>query len=219
MNQPLIVIIGMGPGIGSAVAMRFGREGFGVAMIARGEDRLREHERALAGAGVDASHAMADVGDADALARALSEIEESRGPASVLLYNAAHIKCKSILDETAASLLDDFRVNVAGAMTAVRAVLPAMRRADRGTILLTGSMFATRPVAQFGSLSIGKAGIRSLAFMLAGSLKGTGIHVATVTVAGQIRADDPQRSPQAIAEACWRLHQQQPGEFATEVEC
>ncbi len=219
MNKPLIVIVGMGPGIGSAVATRFGREGFGVAMVARSAEKLGAHERALLEAGIDASHAVADAGDADALTRALATIEKARGPASVLFYNAAHIKWKNILEESAPSLLDDFKVNVAGAMTAVHAVLPGMRRENRGTILLTGSMFATRPVAQFGSLSIGKAGIRSLAFMLAGALKDTGIHVATVTVAGQVRAGDPKRSPEAIAETCLRLHLQPPGEFATEVEC
>jgi short-subunit dehydrogenase len=219
MNQPVIVIVGMGPGIASAVASRFGNEGFHIAMIARREDKLVAHQRALLEAGIDASYAVADAADPDTLSRALATLEEARGGATVLLYNAAHIKWKGILDETAQSLIEDFKVNVAGALTAVRALLPAMQRTDRGTILLTSSMFATKPSSQFGSLSIGKAGIRNMAYSFAEALKATNIHVATITVKGQVRADDPQRSPQAIAEACWKLHQQEPGDFSTEVEC
>jgi len=219
MDRPVIVIVGMGPGIASAVASRFGQEGFHIAMIARREDKLAAHQHAFREAGIDASYAVADAADPEALSRALATIEEASGGATVLLYNAAHIKWKGILDETAQSLIDDFKVNVAGALTAVRAVLPAMQRTDRGTILLTGSMFATKPMSQFGSLSIGKAGIRNMSYAIAETLKATNIHVATITVQGQVRADDPQRSPQAIAETCWKLYQQKPGDFSTEVDC
>jgi short-subunit dehydrogenase len=219
MDQPVIVIVGMGPGIARAVANRFGQEGFHVAMIARHEDKLVAHQRALREAGIDASYAVADAADPDALSRALATLEEARGGATLVLYNAAHIKWKGILDETAQSLSEDFKVNVAGSLTAVRAVLPAMQRADRGTILLTGSMFATKPMSQFGSLSIGKAGVRNMAYSFAEALKATNIHVATITVNGQVRADDPQRSPQAIADACWKLYLQKPGEFSIELEC
>ncbi|MCB1596988.1 MAG: SDR family NAD(P)-dependent oxidoreductase [Gammaproteobacteria bacterium] len=219
MRQPVIVIVGMGPGIASAVASRFGQEGFHIAMIARREDKLAVHQHALREAGIDASYAVADAADPEALSRALAALEEARGGATVLLYNAAHIKWKGILDETAQSLVEDFKVNVAGALTAVHAVLPAMRQADRGTIIFTGSLFATRPSSQFGSLSIGKAGIRNMAYAIAEALKTTKIHVATITVQGQVRADDAQRSPQVIAETCWKLCQQEPGNFSTELDC
>lgn len=219
MNKPVIVIVGMGPGIGSAVAQHFGKEGFHVAMIARNKEKLAGHERALREAGIDASYAVADAGDPEALSRALATLEAASGGAAVLLYNAAHINRKNLLDETPQSLVEDFKINVAGALTAVRAVLPAMRAAERGTILLTSSMFAVRPMAQFGSLSIGKAAIRNMAYSLAEALTGTNIHVATITVQGMVRLDDPQRSPQAIAKACWELHMQKPGAFATEVDC
>ena len=180
MHKPVIVIVGMGPGIGSAVT---------------------------------------DTGDPEALSRALATLEAAAGGVTVLLSTAAHIKWKNLLEETAQSLVEDFRVNVAGALTAVRTVLPAMQLAGRGTILLTSSLFATRPVAQFGSLSFGKAGLRSMAYSLAEALKGTNIHVATLTVQGQVRSGDPHRSPQAIAAACWQLHVQKSGAFATEVDC
>ncbi|MGO4427734.1 SDR family NAD(P)-dependent oxidoreductase, partial [Streptomyces sp. MCAF7] len=35
-----IAIIGAGPGLGAAVARRFGREGYGIALISRDQDRL-----------------------------------------------------------------------------------------------------------------------------------------------------------------------------------
>ncbi len=38
--MPTIAIIGAGPGLGAATARRFGREGFGTALIARSKDTL-----------------------------------------------------------------------------------------------------------------------------------------------------------------------------------
>ncbi|MEO7387085.1 MAG: SDR family NAD(P)-dependent oxidoreductase, partial [Gammaproteobacteria bacterium] len=193
-------------------------EGFHVAMVARNFAKLAEHQRSLQQDGITGSCHIADAADPDALAGAIDAVQSEHGGATVAVYNVANIKWKSLLEETAASLVDDFRVNVAGALTMIRAVLPAMRQVNSGTILLTSSMFATKPIAGFGSLSIGKAGIRSLAYSLAGALKDTGIHVATLTIQGQVKPDDAHRSPEVIADACWRLNGERPGEFSVEID-
>lgn len=206
MSGELLIIVGAGPGIGLATAQRFGSEAFKVALIGRREQRLQDFQSQLKSAGVRSIYREADCAREASLNQALVEIQAEAGRPAVLLYNAAHIKFRNLLDETAADLTSDFQVNVAGALTAVRAVLPAMRAADAGTLLFTGSMFSERPVPAFGSLSIGKAGLRSLAHGLALSLGETAIKVHYLAIQGRVTADDPQRSPVGVAERCWQLH-------------
>ena len=46
--MPAIATIGAGPGLGAATARRFGREGFGIALIARTPDKLDRLREELA---------------------------------------------------------------------------------------------------------------------------------------------------------------------------
>jgi NADP-dependent 3-hydroxy acid dehydrogenase YdfG len=201
-----LIIVGAGPGIGLAAAQCFGSRGFTVGLVARREQTLRKCRDDLAAAGVCSFYRVADCARETELGAALQAIQDEAGAPEALLYNAANIKWKNLLDETAAGLTADFEVNVAGALTAVRAVLPALRAANRGTLLFTGSMFAEDPVPAFGSLSIGKAGLRNLAHGLAKSLRGTAIKVHYLSIQGRVTTEDPQRSPSMIAERCWQLH-------------
>ncbi|MEZ5475877.1 MAG: SDR family NAD(P)-dependent oxidoreductase [Steroidobacteraceae bacterium] len=206
MSGGMLIIAGAGPGIGLAAARRFGAEGLTVALIGRREEALTGYQRELEDAAIKAIFRVADCADATQFDAALQEILSAAGPADALLYNAANIKWKNLLDDTAAALTADFAVNVAGALTAVRAVLPAMRTRNRGTLLLTGSSFSENPVASFGSLSISKAGLRSLGHSVAQSLRDTAIKVHYLSISGRVSAEDPLRSPQLIAERCWQLH-------------
>jgi len=62
------------------------------------------------------------------------------------------------------------------------------------------------PSPDFGSLSLGKASIRSLAKMLAEAVKSDGIRVGTVTICGTVNPEDPKYSPEQIAENYWAFH-------------
>ncbi|MEO8443873.1 MAG: SDR family NAD(P)-dependent oxidoreductase [Gammaproteobacteria bacterium] len=219
MANRLLIVVGAGPGISLATARRFGAEGYIVGLVARRQQTLEKFRDELAAAGVRTIYRVADCTcDAD-LSAALKEIQVEAGlPADVLLYNAANIKWKELLSETAPALVADFAVNVAGALTAVQAVLPALRAANRGTLLFTGSSFSANPVPAFGSLSIGKAGLRSLAHSVAKSLDKTAIRVHYLSIQGRVTPEDPQRSPDAIAERCWQLHAGAARSAATDVE-
>lgn len=206
MASGLLIIVGAGPGIGLAVAQRFGSQGFAVGLIARREQTLGKCRDELTAVDVRSFYRIADCARERELDAALQEIQAEAGAPEALLYNAANIKWKNLLDETAAGLTADFEVNVSGALTAVRAVLPALRAANKGTLLFTGSMFAEDPVPAFGSLSIGKAGLRNFVHGLAKSLHGTAIKVHYLSIQGRVTAEDPQRSPAIIAERCWQLH-------------
>ena len=104
------------------------------------------------------------------------------------------------------TLAIDFKINVAGALAATKAVLPVMQAKGQGTILFTGGGFSMYPSPDFGSLSLGKAGIRSLAKMLAEALKPDGIRVGTITICGTVKPEDDKYNPDQVAENYWDFH-------------
>ena len=210
MTAPLTVIVGMGPGMGMSLARRFGREGHRLGLLARRADALQALVDQLKDEGLDVHGHAVDAGDFTALGKTLGSV----GP-EVLVYNA------SIFREAVPSQLDpevlvqEFRIMAGGFLAAVQAVLPSMKKRDKGTILLTGGGSALSPFASGASLSVGKAAQRSLLLSLAQELGETGIHAATVTIAGMIQ-EDTAFDPSKLADHFWQLHSQPRGSFEVE---
>lgn len=216
MSQPVIAIVGVGPGVSMAVAARFAREGYYPALVARRRQALDGYAAELGTQGYNATGFPADAGDAESLAGAFASIRQQLGDPAVLVYNAAVVSpgTPSTLDP--AQVVADFKVNVVGALVAAQQVIPAMRRREQGSILLTGGGLSLYPAPPYASLAIGKAGIRNLAYSMAGELSDAGIHVATVTIAGFVQSGTFY-DPALIAEQYWRLHQQPAGAWETEI--
>jgi short-subunit dehydrogenase len=215
MNK-LAVIVGMGPGVSAAVARRFGREGFAIAAIARREDALNEQVASLAAAGVKAQGYTADASDPASLAAAIGQATKDHGAPGVLVYNAAGVRYQALDALTADELIADLKVSISGALAAAQAVLPSMKSAGSGTLLFTGGGFAFEPMPAMASLGVGKAGLRNLAFSLFAELKESGIHAATVTIAGLVKPGTPFDADE-IAESYWALHAQPAGSFEREL--
>jgi NAD(P)-dependent dehydrogenase (short-subunit alcohol dehydrogenase family) len=116
----------------------------------------------------------------------------------------------------AALLLDDMRVNVAGALVAAQQVLPHMRAQRRGTILFTGGGLALAPAPPYAALAAGKAALRNLCYSMGAEVEPDGVHVATVTIAGFVQPGS-HFDPDRIAEAYWTLHAQEPGQWEREI--
>jgi NAD(P)-dependent dehydrogenase (short-subunit alcohol dehydrogenase family) len=192
------IVIGTGPGIGSAVARRFAREGLDVGTIARSNGATR----------------TADVRDEQQLRRALDALIDDHGVPDVLVYNAAHVQSDPFGALDAAGQLDAYATNVVGAITAASHVAPRMAKRGSGTILLTGGM--PHAVPQATSLSITKAALRALTELLDAEYGPHGIHVATITVTGAV-APGTAYDPDDIAGHYWRLHAQPPHAWEREV--
>ncbi|MET8863891.1 SDR family NAD(P)-dependent oxidoreductase [Nonomuraea sp. NPDC004580] len=205
-----VVIIGAGPGIGQAVARRFAREGMPVGLIARGERTLRGAADAVAGEVVTC---RADATDQAGLNAALDEVARAHGVPDVLVYNAAIIQADAPGELSVRGHMDAWAVNVVGALNAAAHVAPAMAARGHGTILITGGMPEPKP--QYVSLSLGKAGVRTLVMLLDQEYGPAGVHVASVTVAGPV-APGTGFDPDDIAEHYWRLHAQPCGRWTHE---
>lgn len=201
-----IVIIGSGKGISKSVAEKFGSEGYHVILIARSKEKLQEISDELQQKDISVQYYVADAKDSDSMKDVFEQIWENIGFIDTLLYNASKNKQVNIAEETADSITKDFKTNVAAALTAIHLALPDMEKNNAGTILFTGGGLALHPDPEYGSLSIGKAGLRSLAESLHITLKPKNIYVGTVTVCGFVQDSDEKYNAPQIAEQFWKLN-------------
>jgi short-subunit dehydrogenase len=209
-----VLILGAGPGLGAALARRFGREGFAVTLVGRREQALAELAEQLRGADVTVDTVAADASDPHGFRKALEDLAQRITP-GVVVYNAALLAADGILTSDEDYLLDSYAVNVLGAITAAQVFTPAMRQAGAGTFLATGGYAGVSPQPPYASLSLGKAGLRAAVSLLHDELKDGGVLVAGVTIAGAI-APDTAFDPDTIAETYWALHTQPAVEWSAE---
>jgi len=216
MSKKLITIVGIGPGISSAVARKFAKEDFRLALVARNEERLLKYKEEFESTGVEVSVYKADAGDESSLIEAFEKLKTNSGSTDVLLYNVFAMRQSTPLRLKYDELITDFKINVAGALLSSQLVLPDMIQRKEGCILFTGGGLSLEPVPVYSSLGVGKAGLRNLCFSLYGELKSKGIHAATVTVTGFVKAGT-KWDPDLIAEEFWKLYLQKQPDFQREI--
>ncbi|MDP1793653.1 MAG: SDR family NAD(P)-dependent oxidoreductase [Acidimicrobiales bacterium] len=205
--MPVIAIIGAGPGMGLAIARRFGTEGYSVGLVARRAEALDELVATLRVEGITAIAAVADVRDHSSLISALALVEDQLGPIGVLEFSpsdptlAVASPTEVTVDNAQAHI--DFYVH--GAITAVQYVLPKMLDARRGTVILTTGGSSVHPNAMFGNVALAAAAVRNWALSLHEATKDRGVQVAHVAISAWI-GHEPGAEPHLIAPLYWRAH-------------
>ena len=208
MTAPVCVIPGAGPGNGAAFARRFADSGYQVAMLARDGERLAEIADPIDGA----FPYPCDVTDPASVAGTIEAIRGELGPVSVLLYNAGGGRWGSVEEVDSEDMEQAWRMNVLGLHAAARAVLPDMRAAGGGAVVVTGATASLRGGAHFTAFASAKAAQRSLAQSMARQLNPENIHVAMVILDGVVdtphtremlpdRSDERFMHPDAIADS------------------
>ncbi len=225
MHQPVCVVVGIGPGNGEAFARKFTREGFRVALCSRNEARLKALAAKLPGSCAYAYDAC----DTEAAGPVFARIEAELGPVKVLVYNAGDGQFTSIDDTTADSFQAAWEVNARGLFAAAKAVLPSMRAAGGGDIVIVGATASWRGGAQAAPFASAKAAQRSLAQSMARHLGPERIHVSYLVIDGVIDIPSTRRAmpdhpdsffmkPEAIAAAGFAITQQDPSAWTFEID-
>ncbi|WP_328810348.1 SDR family NAD(P)-dependent oxidoreductase [Rhodococcus sp. NBC_00294] len=211
-----IAIIGAGEGLGAAVARRFGREGFSVALISREQGNVDRIADSLGDAGITAAGFAADVRNPESLTTALDSAAERLGPVEVLQYSPVPARefMKPVLETLVADLVGPVEFSIYGPVTAVNWALPGMRSLGRGTVLFVNGGSAVRPGATVAGTSVAFAGESAYAQLLHDALAPEGLHVGQLIIPRGIGAGEPSHEPDALAELLWTMHTER-GEFRT----
>ncbi|PSO85328.1 MAG: short-chain dehydrogenase [Cyanobacteria bacterium QS_3_48_167] len=218
----VVAILGAGPGLGVAIARRFAREGYAIALMARSEEKLQAIQTEIEGSGGVAHSFPVDATHPDSVAEGFAQVQSQLGAVSVLVYNAGVFPMAGILELTPEKFSQSWQINCFGAFLAAQQVLPSMLEQEKGTILFTGATGSLRGSAGLAGLSVGKFGLRALAQSLAREFAPRGIHVAHIIIDGRIgppeQAEQTQLSPDAIAQTYWQLHQQDASAWTLELD-
>lgn len=214
--MPTFTIIGAGSGLGLAAARRFGQEGFDVALVSRTQEHVDELAETLQAEGISARGYAADVHDLDALRDALDRAVDDLGPITALQYSPIPDTryLKPVLDTDVPDLLDALEFSVLALAAVVRHVLPGMRAAGGGSVLLVngGTAVASRP--DYAGTSVAFPAESALGEMLHAQLADEGIRVRQLIIPGAIEEGHPDKGPDALASTLWDLHAE-PGDFRT----
>lgn len=216
MSQPFLLLIGVGPGIGMAVARRFAREGFRIGLIAHPEAPLEALQRELEALDALSLVLPANLAFPSDRDEALRTLLAWGGTPELMVYHAAAGARGLLADRSEAELLEALEINVQAPLACVRAVLPGMRIAGKGTLLFSGGGLALAPKPGEGLPALGKAGLRHLALSLAQELASEQLHVATVTIAGWVQPET-SFNPDFVAEAYWDLYQEPRDQWRAEL--
>jgi NADP-dependent 3-hydroxy acid dehydrogenase YdfG len=215
-DPDVVVIVAAGPGLGLAVARRFAREGASIGLIARSTDRLDELADELRAAGTTVAVAESDVADPAMLREAFGVLHELLGDPTVLVFNASEYVEGRPAEVSYDAFMHGVYVGVGAALVSVQEVVPAMRAAGRGTVLLTGSVAAEKPSVSAATVGVAKAALRNLGLSLHSELAADGIQVVTVTIRGVLRGPKALDTDE-IAAAYWTLHTQPRESWTPEV--
>ena len=199
-----VVIVGAGPGIGMAVARRFGAAGHPAGLIARDRGRLTEHVAELERLDLTATAAVADARRPGDLRRALSELRDALGPAQILCFSPFPdvSLIKPVTDTTAEDVSAALQLNAVGAAAAVGELLPTLR--PGATLLFTtgGAAVDRNPNRAVSAVAYGAE--ITYARLLHDALA-PDIHVAVTTIVGAV-GPDKKHQPAVVADHLWRHH-------------
>lgn len=222
-----IAVFGAGTGLGLAVARRFGREGFRVALVARRPDRLEALAAELAAEGVEAHSFSLDLARHDLIGATIKEITERLGPIDVTEYSPAGITERpvSTLDLDLDNLKPQLDVRLLAPIELVRAVLPSMLERGQGALLFGLGSSGTVAVPFMSNVGIAFAGLRNYIQGLNQVLAGKGVYAGALTIGAliekseaQVKFDsnaayagtNPERvEPEDLAERFWDLYTKQ----------
>lgn len=227
-SVPVVAIVGVGPGLGAALARRFA-QGYAVAISARNPEYIQALAREIQNTGGQALAVPADVGERTQVEAAFATIREQLGPPTVLLYNAGSGTWGTITDITPEQYENAWRVNAYGAFLSAKAVAPDMIARGQGAMLFTGATAGVKAGPRSVAFGPAKFALRGLAQSLARDLGPKGIHVVWINIDGVINipgrrtqlshlTEEDLLKPEAIAETYWHLAHQDRSAWTLEVD-
>lgn len=181
-RQRVALVTGSSRGLGRAIALRLGSDGFAVAVNSYADhDAAREVVRQVIESGGSADEFTADVTDEDQVSGMLAAVGQRLGPVDTLVLNATGAQPEAMLPEVGWSdHLDQLAYFVKSPVLLLRGALDGMRDMHFGRIINIDSEVAHRPPPGRSAYAIAKSAQIGLTLAWARELAPFGITVNTV---------------------------------------
>ncbi len=219
----VVLVVGAGDAIGSAIATRFAQEGYTVCMARRNGDRLAPLVDELNQQGLAAYAFTCDARKEDELIGLFEHVESSIGALEVVVFNIGANVPMKIVDTDSRKFFKIWEMACFSGFLTGREAAKRMLTRGQGTIIFTGATASLRGAAGFGAFASAKAGLRAMAQSLAKEMGPQNIHVAHVVIdapvdtawimenvpeASELKGNDGLVVPAHLAENYLMLHNQ-----------
>ncbi|WP_020667677.1 SDR family NAD(P)-dependent oxidoreductase [Amycolatopsis nigrescens] len=221
-----IAVFGAGPGVGRAVARRYGKAGYDVVLVGRRREPLEQFAGELAAEGVRAHVVPADLTETGLVPALAERIREKAGDPTAIYYGPAPADpgFVSAADLRPEQLHELMPMTLYTLVSLVGEFLPAMIERGDGAILSAQGAAAVHGRSRMSGWSPALAAQRNYLQSLAAEVAGHGVHVGLLFIgariigtaadatfqaalaAGQPMPDLPTADPAELAELLWTMH-------------
>ena len=187
--QSTAVVTGASSGIGAEIARLLARQGHGVTLVARREDRLRELAAELESKlNVHVEVAACDLSDAAARERLVAQVGERGLDVSILINNAGFGSAGPFQELDIDGELRMVRTNVEAVVHLCGEYVPRMVERGAGAVLNVASTAGFQPLPRQSTYSASKAFVLAFTEALSSDLTGTGV-TATALCPGPVKTE------------------------------
>jgi short-subunit dehydrogenase len=221
-----IAVFGTGPGVGQAIARRYGKGGYDVVLVARRQEPLDLLARELSADGVNAHAITGDLDRTDAVPALAERIRASAGNPTALYYGPAPRDPAFVpaLELAPERIQDRLPMTLYTLMALVREFLPAMVERGDGAILSAQGAAAVQGRPYMSGWPTVLAAQRNYLQSLAAEVAGQGVYVGMLYIGARILGtpfeedyqrrqaqgepvpDMPAADPAELAGLLWDMH-------------
>ena len=182
MTTPLVFITGASSGIGQALALRFHRSGYRLALVAR---RTSEVKTWASAQGISADSYeiySADVAVTDSIVAAGRDCIARQGVPDVVIANAGiSVGMDTAVRDDIDVMARTFATNNIGVVATFHPFADAMAQRGSGTLVGIGSVAGIRGLPGHGAYCASKAAVISYCESLRGEMRPHGVRVVTIS--------------------------------------
>jgi len=236
--KPVMLVVGAGDYIGSAIAKRFAAGGYTVCVGRRNEEKLLPLVDSVKNTGGVIHPFRLDARDEPQVIQLFKNIEKNIGPLNLVVCNVGGNVKFPIRETTSRVFRKVWEMACFSGFLCARQAAEYMVPRKSGSIFFTGATASLRGGNGFAAFASAKFATRALAQSMARELGPLGVHVAHLIVDGgvdtqwvrdRIRENSGEQAlanlhrdqlinPEAIAEAYWQLHHQHPSCWTHELD-
>ncbi len=171
------LVAGGGTGIGKAIASRFYAEGATVFLCGRREEMLLSAARSFSPTMERVFCVKADITEEGDVGRLMQVLTEKHGRLDILVNSAGTMKFGRLEQIERQAVLEMLTINTVGPWMLMKAALPLMRKAGKGSIINLSSLSGIRPSVGGGAYCTSKAALIMLSQVFALEIAEEGIRI------------------------------------------